>query len=272
MCALLLVAATEAATAQDVFAPPDAPTRYLALLTGESIAVDGQLDELVWQRAEPITEFIQKDPNQGDPITYSTAVRVAYDDTALYIAAICHQPRDAARVQNLKRDFSYDDNDLFGVAIDGFMDQRNAVVFQTTPYGSQRDMEVIDGSEFNPDWDARWNVKTRIEDDRWVAEIAIPWRNLRYPSGAEELGVIFARNIRSLNEKTSAPAVPRVFTIYRMAYQGVLTGLQTPPPSTNLQLNPYTLVQRVDGDVDSSTDFEVGGELKWAITQSTVLD
>ena len=271
-CVLLLVAVTETATAQDVFEPPDAPTRYLALSTGESIAVDGKLDELVWQRAEPITEFIQKDPNQGDPISYATTVRVAYDDTALYIAAICHQPRDAARVQNLKRDFSYDDNDLFGIAIDGFMDQRNAVVFQTTPYGSQRDMEVIDGSEFNPDWDARWNVKTRIEDDRWVAEIAIPWRNLRYPSGAEELGVIFARNIRSLNEKTSAPAVPRVFTIYRMAYQGVLTGLQTPPPSTNLQVNPYTLVQRVDGDVDSSTDFEIGGELKWAITQSTVLD
>ena len=272
LCTLLPAACVNIAAAQDVFAPPDVPIRYAAVQTEEPITIDGNLDESVWQRADPITEFVQKDPDQGRRISYATTVRVAYDDTALYVAAICHQPRDAARVQNLKRDFSYDENDLFGIAIDGFMDKRNAVVFQTTPYGSQRDMEVIDSSEFNPNWDARWSVKTRIEDDYWVAEMAIPWRNLRYPPGANQLGVIFARNIRSLNEKTSAPAVPRVFTIYRMAYEGVLEGIRTPPPTMNLQVNPYALVQRLDNADDSSTDVETGGELKWAVSQSTVLD
>ncbi|MEM8815042.1 MAG: DUF5916 domain-containing protein [Pseudomonadota bacterium] len=261
------------ASAQDVFSPPDEPARYMAVPARESMIIDGRLDEAVWQRAEQITEFVQKDPEQGQPISYPTVVRVAYDETALYIAAICYQPRDAARVQNLKRDFSYDENDLFGIAIDGFMDKRNAVVFQTTPYGSQRDMEVIDGSEVNDDWDARWSVRTRIEDDRWVAEMAIPWRNLRYPSGADRFGVIFARNIRSRNENTSAPAVPRAFTIYRMAYGGVLEGVRTPPPSTNLQFNPYSLVQQLDeSGAGATTEYDVGGEVKWAISQSTVLD
>ena len=269
----LSAAVTSIALAQDVFPPPDTPARYQAVLTQEPIVVDGRLDEPVWQRADPVTEFVQKDPDQGQPISHRTVVRVAYDEAALYIAAICYQPRKSARVQNLRRDFSYDENDLFGIAIDGFLDQRNAVAFQATPYGSQRDMEVIDSSEFNPNWDARWNVKTRIEDDHWVAEMAIPWRNLRYPSGADRLGVIFARNIRSLNEKTSAPAVPRVFTIYRMAYEGVLEGISTPPPTTNLQFNPYTLVQQLDNSAgDENTDFDVGGEAKWAISQSTVLD
>ncbi len=273
LCILLPATATSVAEAQDAFDPPFDPARYRATRTETPIVIDARLDESVWQRAEAISEFIQKDPAQGEAISYRTVVRIAYDEEALYVAAICDQPRDAARVQNLRRDFSYSENDLFGIAIDGFMDQRNAVVFQTTPYGSQRELEVIDSTEYNPDWDARWSVKARIEDDHWVAEMAIPWRNLRYPAGTEQLGVIFARNIRSLNERASAPAVPRVFTVYRMAYEGILEGIETPPPSTNLQFNPYALAQQTEETgSDGETDFEFGGEMKWAISQSTVLD
>jgi len=259
------------ASAQDVFSPPVSPAQYEAIPVYEAVIIDGRLDEAVWRRARPITDFVQKDPDQGAPITYPTEVRVAWDDTALYVAAICHQPRDTLRVQNLNRDFDYDENDLFGLAIDGFLDQRNAVVFQTSPFGSQRDMEVIDSSEINGDWNARWDVRTQIEDDHWTAEMAIPWRNLRYPDGADRLGVIFARNIRHRNEKTSAPGVPRVFTIYRMAYQGELTGIRTPPPGTNVQVNPYVLVDHAVAN-DSESDFEFGGEIKWAVSPNTVLD
>ena len=273
LCALLPGVAVTTAAAQEMFSPPEMPARFIALPVQEPVVVDGRLDEAVWQRAEPITEFVQKDPAQGEPVSYPTVVRVAYDDSALYVAAICYQPRETLRVQNFKRDFSYGENDLFGIAIDGFMDKRNAVTFQATPYGSQRDMEVIDGTEFNSDWDVRWSVETRIEDDHWSVEMAIPWRNLRYAPGAERFGVIFARNIRSLNEKTSAPGVPRTLTVYRMAYSGVLEGVRTPTPSTNLQINPYGLVQRLEEtDTDTVTEFELGGEVKWAISQSTVLD
>ncbi len=140
-------------------------------------------------------------------------------------------------------------------------------------FGNQRDLEVIDGSEANLNWDARWSVRTRIHEDRWVAEIAIPWRNLRYPSGADRLGVIFARNVRSLNEETSIPAVPRAFSIHRMAYAGELRGFTTPPQKANVQLNPYALSQRlIETNTPDKVDTEVGGELKWAITPSTVLD
>ncbi|MEO0996788.1 MAG: DUF5916 domain-containing protein [Pseudomonadota bacterium] len=267
------VFAAATAAAQDVFPPPVEPPRYAAVRADTPVAVDGVLDDTVWQHAVPVSDFIQKDPAQGQPISYPTEVRVAFDDHALYISAVCFQPRAELRTQNLRRDFSYDDNDLFGVAIDGFLDKRNAVVFQTTPYGSQRDMEVIDSSEFNEDWDARWSVKTRIEDDRWVAEMAIPWRILRYPRRTERLGVVFARNIRSRNERATAPAVPRAFTAYRMAYQAELTGLASPPPSTNVQLNPYVLTGRTERSGGATeTQREVGGELKWVVSPSTVVD
>ena len=258
--------------AQVVFDPPTSREQWQAISADGPVSIDGALDEEVWRRARPITEFLQKDPDQGAPASYRTEVRIAYDESALYVAAICYQPRELLRVQNLNRDFDFGENDLFGVAIDGFLDQRNAVVFQTSPFGSQRDIEVIDSNQFNSDWNARWDVRTHIEDDHWVAEMAIPWRNLRYPDGADKLGVIFARNIRHRDERTSAPAVPRVFTIYRMAYEAELTGLETPRPSTNLQFNPYVLVDQADSSGSSDTDFEAGGEIKWAVSQNTVLD
>lgn len=162
LSSLPIAAIVPIADAQEVFLPPDTPTRYQALLSDESITIDGRLAEPAWQRAEPITEIVQKDPDRGQPISHDTVVYVAYDDVALYVAAICYQPRDTTRVQNLRRDFSDNDNDLFGIAIDGFLDQRSAVVFQTTPYGSQRDMDVIDSSRFNANWDARWSFRTTI--------------------------------------------------------------------------------------------------------------
>ena len=258
---------------QDVFNPPAERPAFQATRSEETIIIDGDLDELIWQQTSAIVDFVQKEPLQQAATTYSTEVHVAYDEKALYIAAICFQPRDETRVQNLQRDFSFDENDLFGIAIDGFIDQRNAVVFQTTPFGNQRDLEVIDGSEANLNWDARWSVRTRIHEDRWVAEIAIPWRNLRYPLGADRLGVIFARNVRSLNEETSIPAVPRTFSIHHMAYAGELSGFATPQPKANVQLNPYVLRQQLsETGTSGNVDTEVGGELKWAITPSTVLD
>ncbi|MDJ0940503.1 MAG: DUF5916 domain-containing protein [Woeseiaceae bacterium] len=257
--------------AQELFPPPESPEQWITQTAIGGIRVDGRLDEPAWDAAVPVDEFIQKDPLQGEPASYRTVVRVLYDDDALYISAYCEQPRDTIRVQNLERDFSFGENDLFGVAIDGFLDRRNAVAFQVTPRGNQRDLEVIDGTDFNSDWNARWDVRTRIEDDHWTVEMAIPWRTIRYLDGTDRLGVIFARNIRHLNERTAAPPVPRALTIYRMAYQGELVELDTPSPSANVQVNPYALVDYSDSRTQES-DFEMGGEVKWAITPSTVLD
>ena len=269
--AILLLAVQYEAIAQELFPPPVSPEQWITRSIESDIRIDGRLDEAAWESAEQIVEFIQKEPLQGKPGTYRTIVRVMYDDKALYVSAWCEQPRDTLRIQNLERDFDFDDNDLFGIAIDGFLDRRNAVAFQVTPRGNQRDLEVIDGTDSNIDWNARWDVRTRSEDDHWTVEMAIPWRTLRYLDGTDRLGVIFTRNVRHLNEQTAAPPVPRALSIYRMAYQGELVELEAPSPSANVQINPYALVDYSDSQEEES-DFEAGGELKWAITPSTVLD
>lgn len=265
-------------SAQETFSPPAIPQVYqsLATETDAAVVIDGVLDEIVWTNAKIIDEFIQKDPIQGSPSSYKTEVKILSTSRGLIVGAWCYQPKSTIVVRNLDRDFEYFQNDLFGISIDGILDKRNALTFQVTPLGNMRDMQIIDGSEFNVDWNANWEAKTTIKDDLWMAEILIPWNVLRYAESADEFGVILTRNIRSLNEFTSAPAVPRAMTVYRMEYGAVLTNLNTPPPSTNIQVNPFVLTdyRNFDDGTISESDLEpkIGGDIKWGITSNSVLD
>ena len=192
------------------FDPPEQSPIYSATQAHSSIRIDGKLGEEEWARAPAINGFVQREPLQGANPSILTEVKVLYDKRHLYIAAVCYQSKSDVRAQNLRRDFEWGLNDAFGIAIDGFMDRRHAVTFQTTPYGNQRDAQVFDSTRVNQDWDALWQVQTTILDDRWIAEMAIPWKTLRYHADIQQLGVIFIRYYRKANEQATSPAVPRV--------------------------------------------------------------
>ena len=265
--------------AQITFEPPVEPEKIQAVRASQPIVIDGVLDEQSWLKSSAVTAFVQKDPEQGAPATMSTEARILYDEEYLYVSAVCATANGRAdiRTQNMQRDFSYFQNDLFGIAIDGFLDKRNAMAFQTNPHGTQREILVMDAQIFNREWSGLWKVRTQILDSAWIAEIAIPWKTLRYPPGCNEIGIILTRNIRSNNEYVSFPAVPRAFNVYRMPYEAILSGIEPPPPAANVQLIPYALANNdrtsVDGElIEESTDFKVGGEVKWVTGPNSVLD
>src|SRR5262252_8818494 len=54
------------------------------------IALDGALDEPAWREANVANGFIQNDPQEGNPATYDTDVRVLYSEDALYIGVFAH--------------------------------------------------------------------------------------------------------------------------------------------------------------------------------------
>ena len=263
----------------DIFPPPEVPLKIQAIRTSEPIKIDGVLNEASWGNAIPVTDFIQKDPIQGAPASMYTEARILFDGENLYVGAFCktNNGRKDIRAQNLQRDFDYFQNDMFGIIIDGFLDKRNSVSFQTNPYAAQRELLSMDAEIFNREWSALWSVRTHITDEGWYCEMAIPWKTLRYPDNCKEIGIILTRNIRVNNEFVSFPAVPRNFNVYRMPYEAVLTGIEPPPPSVNIQVNPYLLVnntQLKEGDniIQDNTDFKVGGEVKWVMGPNSVLD
>ncbi len=265
-----------------IFQPVQPPKQIQAVRATTLLSINGRLDEADWQLAPVAMGFFQAQPEQGKTPANNTRIRVLFDDKNIYIGAFCPDSlgRKALRVPDLRRDFDYFANDLVGVSFDPFRDQRNAQAFQANPFGAQRDLLCTDDALFDRDWDGYWKVRTTRTDSGWVAEMQLPWATLRYPrpdSMAQSWGVNFVRISRRLNEQTYWSPVPRAFTVYRMTYAGLLTGLKPPPPSTNIRVQPYVLYEynrtQRNGDVLTRIPrATLGGELKWALTPQTVLD
>ena len=257
-----------------------------------SPTLDGDvLGDPAWAAASPITGFWQTTPNEGDPASERTEVRILYTDRALFVGVVCYdrQP-DGIIVSDSRRDASLDETDSFRFILDTYLDGQNGFVFGTNPAGIEYDAQVSQegqgsfggrqqfgsGSGFNINWDGSWDVRTRITEVGWSAEFEIPFRTLRFPQGESQTwGVNFQRNIRRRNEETFWAKLPRQYTLNRVSRAGRLTGLEVPQPR-NLQVMPYVLGQArrdytvVNPATDATGDF--GVDLKYSITPGLTLD
>ena len=59
--------------------------------------IDGATNEEVWAKAQAITDFLQRDPNEGQKPTHQTEARVAYDSNYLYVAVRADEPEPDVR-------------------------------------------------------------------------------------------------------------------------------------------------------------------------------
>jgi len=270
------------ACAQDgtIFQPQSPPKEIVGLKISENLSINGRLDESVWRLAAPASGFFRQFPDQGGPVAFDTEVKVLYNNRNLYFGFFCPDSlgKKAVRVPDLIRDFDYFNYDLVGVIVDPFLDKRNAVSFQTNPYGAQRDLLSFDDTFFDREWDGFWKVRTTRTDSGWVAEMQIPWATMRYPKEKQQdWGIQFVRRTRRLGEQSSWSPFPRAFNTYRMTYAGLLKGIEPPPPSVNIRVQPYLLTDYTRSFVNGNQTADafnpkLGGEIKWAVTPHTVLD
>jgi hypothetical protein len=255
--------------------------------------LDGNvLEDPTWTDAPVLTGFRQTKPNEGQPASERTEVRIVYDDEAVYIGAVCFDRLpDRIIVSESRRDSPLDDTDSFQVILDTFYDRRNGFVFGTNPSALEYDAQVLNEGEgsgrmrsrlirgsptgFNLNWDADWQVRTHTGDFGWSAELAIPFRTLRYAEGGVQTwGINFQRNIRRRNETAYWAPLERQFNLYRLRSAGTLRGLEA-PSQRNLKIAPYVLgeVQRDFTMAEGATrDGDIGGDLKYSVTPSLTLD
>lgn len=281
--ALLLSLHLYAQESEGNFPPPVEAPIINAVKTSTKITIDGRLEEADWNQAPMVADFFRREPRQGGEISFPTEVRFLYDDKHLYIGASCQDSSgiQGVRVQDLRRDFSWGENDIFGVALDPQNLKQYAQVFQTTPYGNQRDMQNFNGNTHDPGWNTLWRVKTQRTAEGFTAEFAIPFTSLRYdrPKAGEpvEWGVTLVRYARRAVEVSTFPAIPQSFTPYRMTYAARLQGIEVPPPAANVRIEPYTLYQFDEsktGDIvlENLNEAKLGLDAKWAINPRTVVD
>ena len=246
----------------------------------QAIALDGRLDEEAWQRAEPATDFTQggRSPRPGYPASQPTEVRFLYDSENLYIGAICYEEDVANMIVNgLKRDFTSNQGDEMGVILDTLNDDRSGFFFSTNPAGARRDLQSSNDSTINQEWDGVWDVRVRVEEDRWVAEFRVPFKTLRFSSAeSQEWGLNMYRKIKRANEESHWAPLPRRYNMTRVSLAGTLTGLEGVRQGRNLKIKPYAkagLTQvRSDSGLDADSEFDGGFDAKYGLTQSLTLD
>lgn len=250
--------------------------RIQAIHTTGPITIDGVLDEPDWQRASVATGFVQSDPHEGEPASEPTEVRVLYDDTTLYFGVFARDEGASAIVVNeLKKDFDLSGGDMFEVVLDTFDDRRNGYLFAVNPMGAKWDAQTVnEGRDVNANWDAIWSVATHIGPKGWDAEIAIPFRTLRFDSATTQTwGLNFLRRIRRRNEDSYWSPVPRIFNITRTSLEGTLQDLRGIHPGKDLRVKPYVLTSstRVAPDPAAGT-LQGGVDVKYGITSGLTWD
>lgn len=270
--------------AQAVFIPSEKQQTVEAYPLNKSLKIDGHLDESEWNLAKPVHLNFQVEPFQGNKASFETQVKILSSPQFLYVGVINKDTigKNKYRAPNLKRDFMFGEQDLFGIAFDAFNDKRNAIVMQSNAYGAQRDLLSFDDLQFDVDWDGLYRVRTHRADTAWIAEFAIPWSTLRYPrvknNETQNWGINFFRNRRTSNELNVWSPVPRAFSPLRMDYAGQLVNITPPEPSiTNIRAIPYILFADVNNNgsevgYKNASEFKMGGEVKWAINNNNILD
>lgn len=191
------------------------------------IEVDGRLAEQEWTRHQVHSGFTPNFPNGTDSLLAPTEVRITYDETHLYVAAVMTAPAasDGYNVQSLQRDFDLLNNESFLVVIDSYADYTNGYYFEVTPYGNMGELLAANGGRFqgvNASWDKPWKVGVSRTEKSWALEMAIPFRILKYNPEDHAWRINFIRIDKTSNQYSSWSPVPRNFDIWDLNFTGEL--------------------------------------------------
>lgn len=255
-----------------------------------SIIFDGYLTEPDWDKAQPATDFRQREPDEGAAATEKTEVRFLYDDENLYIGIMCYDssPEDIVH-KELRYDGKIEDDDNISVILDTFNNRREAFYFATNPNGARYD-GIIDGNSLrrnrmrsgsstssNPgvqeDWNGIWDARAVITGDGWSAELMIPFKTLRFPkTDIQEWGVNFKRNIVRKNEEALWCAWSRNDGIMQLSKTGTLSGLKNLSRGKKAEFKPYVLggIEKEEGDHNRTLKY--GLDVKYPLTSDLTLN
>lgn len=242
------------------------------------INIDGILDDEAWKNTDVAKDFWLMFPTDTARANHQTEVRMTYDDNFLYVSAICFKANDrkSATVESMKRDFSFRRNECFEIVIEPFNDLTNGFIFGVNAAGAQSEGLIAEGQVQNLNWDNKWISETKYLADRWIVEMAIPFKTLRYKKDIAQWGINFIRNYPNQQEVSVWGKIPRQLSSISLAYTGVLAWEITPiSPKANISMIPYAL-GGINKDFQKNTDAifrkDFGGDAKIALSSALNLD
>jgi len=222
--------------------------------------IDGQIVDACWTDRNPVSEFFQYDPFNGQAASEATQVWATYDQKYIYFAFFMkdEQPDKIWAEMTPRNDF--ENNDSITLILDTYNDRRTSITFTVNPKGIQKNsVETI------------WKSAAGIQPEGWTAEMAIPFKSLRFsPEEIQVWGINFERYIHRLNEQDYWTDVERDKPLLQQ--MGVLRGLSGIRPGYNLEFFPYAGYRSSKWNDEEDDKFAVGLDMKYGILPNLILD
>jgi uncharacterized protein DUF5916 len=247
----------------------------------EPLRIDGRLDEEMYSNIPPVSDFVQMEPDGGQPASEKTEVWVSFDQRNIYVSMRAWESHPERMIANeMRRDSNnIRQGDCVGFSFDTFFDHRNALQFEVSPIGARTDGQSTNERQYSADWNPVWDVAVGKFEGGWTVEAAIPFKSIRYAAGP--WGFQARRNNKWKNEISYLTAVPPAFGIGRGSFSAslfaTLTGLEVPDRSRNLEVKPYvvgnmTTDKTVAPVLLNHPDGDLGADAKYGVTQSLSAD
>jgi len=224
---------------------------FEAIPVKEAIQVDGKLDDAAWRDAHPVWLAYEFDPGENSPAPQKTEARALYDRQNLYLGFRCFDTRPVEIRANISdRDKIFQDDYLI-VSIDTYGDFQRAYEFAVNPFGIQGDLlATLNGEDV--DFDLIWHAAAARNDSGWTAEMAIPFKSLRFPNRPEQTWLMhIVRNYpRASRYRLSWMPIDRNNPSF-FSQAGLLQGLRDIAAPGGIEVLPYAMGQQADGLVDA---------------------
>ncbi|MGQ0764389.1 MAG: DUF5916 domain-containing protein [Gemmatimonadota bacterium] len=225
-----------------VGAQPSSKVARAVRLNGTAPTIDGRLDDEPWKLATAITEMVQQRPIEGGEPSERTEIRIAYDEGALYIGARMYRTDPDRIPRSVTRRDGQSNAERITITLDTQLDRRTGVAFGITAAGVRHDFRHTRDEDFmgrESQFDPVWEAAANIDSLGWVAEMRIPFSQLRFPAGASQRwGVQFDRWMPDKNEDLQWVMIPQSETGYISRF-GTLEGIEGINPTRPVELTPY---------------------------------
>ncbi|MDT0622818.1 DUF5916 domain-containing protein [Croceitalea vernalis] len=252
---------------------------FTVKLITEEIKIDGILDESVWEKAESAKDFHQYFPSDSVMAIQQTDIKMLYDNKTLYIAIKANAEGRDFLTNSLQRDFRGGGIDQISLVFDTFNDGTNAFLFGINPFGVRREALISGGgitrNGFTTSWDVKWRGESKIYDNHFIAEMAIPLTSFKFKEGETKFRFNSYRLDMQTNERTTWMKIPQNQFIFSLAFMGDMI-FEKPLGKSR---TPLALIPYLNGisakDFENSTslnNFKVGADAKIAVGNSLNLD
>lgn len=247
---------------------------------GESIKLDGYLDESIWKNSQVATGFTQITPIDGGAPSQPTEAYVVYNDQYLWIGVMAYEDNpDSIVAPIFRRDGTFS-SDWVYINIDSYNDKRTAFTFAVNPRGVQKDVLYYDDTQEDILWDAVWEAEAVIVSNGWSVEMRIPLSQIRYDAKKmnQSWGINFQRRIARNSEINFWAPISRR-TAGMVSRFGQLSGISNLKEFSRLEVTPYTSFTNNRSPEQAQNPYyerndisaSLGGDIKYGVTSDLTL-